>query len=256
MLKMSFVQKYRDVQLIEWQQEKYLAIACDISAYIGPKEEDIVKVDALTAGYYGTIVPLMELLSIGAKPISVTDTLGVEMNPTGLKIIEGVKKAMVEADIPQVCLSGSTEDNMPTRSTSVGVTVVAELEKKRLKAYEPKAGQEVWLVGLPKMGSVFLEEEILGNMGEVLTIAVVKHLRGLEGLGHMLPIGSKGIGQELDVLLALNHLKINLQQVPVDMTVSAGPSTCLLMTCRQGLVESMKEGLGLPLNYLGILEKR
>ncbi len=253
---MSIVQKYRDVQLIEWGSGHYLAIACDVSAYIGSKDDDVVKVDSVTAGYYATVVPVMELLSIGARPISVIDTLGVEMDPTGKEIIRGVIKAMVEAGIEEACLTGSTEDNMPSKSTTVGVTVVAELEKELLKSYKPKAGQEVWLVGLPKMGQIFLQEEILGEKGEVITINLVKEIRLTEGVGHMLPIGSKGIGTELKVLLAVNDLEINPDPVQIDFETSAGPSSCMLMTCTKGVGTKLKDWYTVPFNYVGKLEKR
>ncbi|MDA3845401.1 MAG: AIR synthase related protein [Vallitaleaceae bacterium] len=252
---MSLVQKYRDVQLIEWGSGHYLAIACDVSAYIGSKDDDVVKVDPVTAGYYATVVPVMELLSIGARPISVIDTLGVEMDPTGKEIIQGVRNAMVEAGIAEDCLTGSTEDNMPSRSTTVGVTVVAELEKELLKSYKPMAGQEVWLVGLPKMGQIFLQEEIQGGKGEVITISVVKEIRLTEGVGHMLPIGSKGIGAELKVLLAVNDLDSNLVPLEIDFNISAGPSSCMLITCNEGIGIKLKETLAVPINYVGELEK-
>jgi len=203
------IRKYRDVQLIEKDLTTYLAVACDVSAYIGPKENDVVKVSAECAGYYATVVPLMEVISIGAMPLSVIDTLGVEMTPTGLKVIEGVKKAMAECQIPEECLTGSTEDNMPTASTTIGVTVVGELEKESIQSYRPKAGQFLMVVGIPKMGAVFLKEEIIEKQGQVIDVATVTRVRKAKGVGHMLPIGSKGIEAEMKVLLELEGLTLN-----------------------------------------------
>ncbi len=36
----------------------------------------------------------MELLAFGAKPITIVNTLSVEMEDTGLRIIEGIKKRL------------------------------------------------------------------------------------------------------------------------------------------------------------------
>ncbi len=248
------IKTYRDIQLIDKDKTSYLAVACDVSASIGPKDQDIIKVTAETAGYYAAAVPIIELLAIGAEPISVVDTLGVEMVGIGEAIIRGVQKAMAEGAIDPLCLTGSTEDNIPTVTTTVGITVIAELQKHLIDKYKPLAGQKIFVVGRPKMGEQFLEEEVIGNKGEVITIGMVEHLRCIGKFSHMLPVGSKGIRWELDLLLAIHGLKIvPVQEVPIDMEASAGPATCMLVTCDEAEMEALISAVTVPVTFLGTL---
>lgn len=250
------VKTYRDIQLIEKDKETWLAIACDVSASIGPKSGDLVKVNNETAGYYAAAVTLMELLSIGAKPISVVDTLGVEMNPSGREIIDGVRQAMAEAGIDGACLTGSTEDNIPTSSTSIGVTVVSELSKVRIEHQKPKQGQSVYLVGVPKMGQQFVEEEIIAGKGEVADINLVKALREMDWVGHMLPVGSKGIRYEMTVLCEMNDMILRWEtDIPLELDTSAGPATCLLICCDNKYEPILRKVAGRPVTYLGLLDQ-
>lgn len=248
------ISRHRDIQLIEKDNESYLAIACDVSGAIGPKVHDVIKLSGEIAGYYATAVPIIELLAIGAKPISVIDTLGVEMNGVGQKVILGVQKAMVEGDIGIECLTGSTEDNMPTTSTTIGITVISDLSKVLLETYKPRIGQEVYVVGLPKMGEEFLEDEIMASKGEVITIEAVKKMRHQSGVGHMLPVGSKGIAYELETMLKMYGLSIS-QEVDhgLNLLKSAGPASCMLVTSNDGLLQELKAEVSQPLTYIGRL---
>lgn len=247
------IQQYRDIQLIHQGGEGYLAVACDVSAYIGPLKRDKVKINGRKAGYYAAAVPLMELMAIGAKPMSVINTLGVAMDPVGARVIEGVKAAMAESGIPTACLTGSTEDNMPSDSTSIGITVVAQLDKALLTSYRPKAGQWLMVVGIPKVGATFLQEEVVEGRGEVVDIATVRAIRRVRGIGHMLPIGSKGIAGEVDVLLALEGLGLEEERTTLDMAGSAGPSSCMLVSCDQEGRQWLEAHIRQPLHNLGRL---
>ena len=251
------IRRHRDIQLIEKDAITYLAIACDVSASIGPKVNDRIQVSGETAGYYATTVPIIELISIGAKPISVTDTLGVEMQGVGEAVIAGVHKAMVEGEINPLCLTGSTEDNIPTTTTTVGITVIAELNKDLLEAYTPKEGEHIYVIGLPKMGAEFLEEEIRGNKGEVMTIETAMSIRRQESIGHMLPVGSKGIAHELQLLLEMYHLDMRwAKEITLDLKKSAGPAGCMIVTCVNQGVEFLETKITHPITYLGEVKKR
>lgn len=247
------IKHYRDIQLIHQGEGRYLAVACDVSAYIGPMKNDKVKIDGRKAGYYAAAVPLMELMAIGAKPISVINTLGVAMNPLGIQVIEGIKAAMTESGIPPACLTGSTEDNIPADSTSIGVTVVAQLGEALLARYKPKAGQWLMAVGIPKVGATFLQEEIVEGRGEVMDLATAKAIRRVKGIGHMLPVGSKGIAGEVAVLLALEGLRLEEERTPLDMLGSAGPSSCLLVSCDSEGRQWLEANIPQPLHNLGRL---
>lgn len=246
--------QYRDVQMIPNGDGAYLAVTCDVAAFIGSKPMDLVQVTPQMAGYHATAVPLMELLALNAKIISMTDTIGVEMDPTGKEIIAGVKAAMTDAGVEEDCLTGSTEDNIATLATSIGITVIGCVEAAFLDKSKPMAGQLVYCVGLPKMGQRFVEEELVGHRGEVCTLAITKVVRETDGVGHMLPVGSKGIQYELATLLALEQLA--MEAVPcedLDIKASAGPSTCVLMTCSEAGASALKERIKVPMTLMGTL---
>lgn len=251
------IRRHRDIQLIEKDSKTYLAIACDVSASIGPKVNDLIQVSGETAGYYATTVPIIELIAIGAKPISVTDTLGVEMQGVGAAVIAGVHKAMLEGEINPLCLTGSTEDNIPTTTTTVGITVIAELNKDLLETYTPKVGEQVYVIGLPKMGTKFLDEEIRAKKGEVMTIETAMQVRYQGSIGHMLPVGSKGIGHELELLLELYQLDLKWAgDVPIDLEASAGPASCMIVTCKDEGAQFLKSKVKQPMTFLGEIKKR
>lgn len=246
------IEKYRDIQLIENSELGYLAIACDVSAGIGSKDGDVVQIEPDLAGYYATAVTLIELMSIGAEPMSVINTLGVEMDPTGKEVIEGIKNAMSEANIPLDCLTGSTEDNMPSLVTSIGITVVSNLDKDKLKTQSPASGQKIYLVGLPKMGQRYLEDEVIGKLGEVMDIKTTISLRAHESVIHMLPIGSKGIKWELNLLSSMYGLEYILDEdVPVDLGSSGGPASCMIVTSEVSLDKFKKLDMTQPITYVG-----
>ncbi len=245
--------KYRDIQLIETGGKKLLAIACDVSAGIGSMKMDEIQLSPLLTGYYATAVPLIELLAIGARPISIADTLGLPMNDMGIGIVDGIRKAMDEADVPFEALTGSTEDNITTVMTSVGITVTALIDKKTMKKNKPKNQEEVHLVGVPKMGKQFLEEEIIKQIGEVISINHVQSIRKIPGITHMLPVGSKGILYELGVLEEAHGCFVvtDVSSAQVDLMASAGPATCMIVTCSTKAAMALRKDIQLPMVKLG-----
>lgn len=246
------MKRYRDIQLIEKDTDTWLAVACDVSAAIGDKAMDVVKVSPWIAGYYAAAVPIIETQAIGGETISIADTIGVAMDSTGESIISGIREAMSEADISGDCLIGSTEDNMPTVTTSIGITVIAEVTKASLKDQTPKPGECLLVVGLPKMGQQFLEEEIHGKMGDVINIGTVRKVRRTEGVSHILPVGSKGIGYELEVLKKMYGLTVAEEALmSVDLTASAGPATCMIVSCNEQAYASLEAELSMPCNLIG-----
>lgn len=64
----------RDISLIP-RGEQYLAIACDSCGGVGSKEMDLVPASPQIVGYYTARVALMEVLSIGALPMALINTL-------------------------------------------------------------------------------------------------------------------------------------------------------------------------------------
>ncbi|WP_243686039.1 AIR synthase related protein [Lentilactobacillus rapi] len=119
--------QFRDLSLVKLDAHNTLVIACDCSAGIGEKRFDEVLIDPAITAAYSVRVPLMELMCFGADPVTVVDTIGNELQPTGERIIWGIQQELKRAGLAGIPLNGSTEDNMQTQTTSIGVTVVAKL---------------------------------------------------------------------------------------------------------------------------------
>lgn len=242
------ITKHRDLTLIDINQEQVLVISCDSSGGIGEKENDIVKTSPEMVGYFGAQVAMMEILSFGAKPISVIDTLAVEMEDTGRRVIEGIKEALEVLDFNmENIITGSTEENFPVTVTGVGITVIAIMDKKDLVLEKTKAGFISALVGLPKVGN-----EILENPRDIMTIENLLKLKEENFIKEILPVGSKGILYELEEMAKTNNLHLLLEKdIRSDIYKSAGPSTCVVVSLEEEKLEMLKENVSLPVEKVG-----
>lgn len=231
--------RYDDLQLID-MGEDYLIIACDSSGAIGNKEMDLIQLEPELAGYYAAIVPMIEVMAVRGSIISVVDTLSVEMEPTGRRIIDGISQALLEAGVRGNPLTGSTEDNIPTKMTGIGVTVIGKASKGLFSKDIPQ-NSVIVVIGKPKMGQQFLQEEVIERRGEVLNLSLMKSLIQDHRILDMIPVGSKGIAYELNNLMKRHNVKADIQSTKnkesLDLKVSAGPSTCLVAILKEDQVE-------------------
>ncbi|RXI99578.1 hypothetical protein DS745_15325 [Anaerobacillus alkaliphilus] len=241
------ISRYRDLTILDNDSCK-LVIACDSSGAIGPKELDVIKVDGYTVGRFLTRVVLMELLSVGATPLTIIDTLAIEMDPTGQEVINGIKDeaAMVGLVSPEF-LNGSTEENIPVKQTGVGITAIGQVDHFFAESLE---GDYVVVVGIPKVG-----DEVSIEDKEICNLPSIREIRKMSGVQEIVPVGSKGIGFELDELLKRNKLILGKFQTEIDLHKSAGPTTCVVLTCREECLEKIKNKITQPLTILGQLKK-
>jgi selenophosphate synthetase-related protein len=249
--KIMDVKRYGDLQLIPLGHD-YLVIACDSSGSIGNKENDQIKLAPNIAGYYAAFVPIVECMAVRGEIISVVDTLSVEMDPTGMKIIEGIQQAVIESGALIQQITGSTEDNMKTSMTGIGITVIGKVAQSLIIDKHSSAQKNVYLLGKAKVGQEFLEDEILNKKGEVLSLRFMRDLVKKSWVEQMLPVGSKGIIHEITVLQERYHCKICVENQDIDVHKSAGPATCLLITVAQKDIEKIKQlEEKIPVTYIG-----
>lgn len=252
--------RYGDLQLLP-NHDDYLIIACDSSGSIGNKEKDIVQIKPELAGYFAAFVPIVEVLAIKGNILSIVNTLCVEMNPTGNRIIEGIKEAMVSIGLDSSLLTGSTEDNMPSTSTGIGVTVIGTIKKEELQQKKIHEGDMLYLVGIPKVGQEFLDEEVLNNFQETLSLELMVELKREKTILDMLPVGSKGIAYESDIFAKRHHLKIGIETFEfkgkaIDFSKSAGPSTCLLIALKKEDTQAFVSKYNkIPIHPIGVFKK-
>lgn len=252
-----FLEFVRDVKIIQLSSEQFLVIGCDSAGGIGPKPLDKVKVGGYIIGKFTARVALMEVLSVGAQPIAVIDTLSVEIHPTGFEIIKGIQREVKDAGLdPGSVLTGSYEKNVPTEQTGLGVTVIGIVPKKDLKIGTSKPGDVVVAIGEPKVGAEVVEVIQSGKEKEVLAdLKDVKTLLSLDFIHEILPVGSRGIAKEIETLTKPHNLAFSFEKgIKIDLEKSAGPSTILLITLPQEKVQKLKPLFQKPITVVGKLE--
>jgi selenophosphate synthetase-related protein len=243
----------RDLTVIGLSAEFSIVVAVDSDGGIGPKPNDVVRVSGYEAGRFGARVPLMEILASGAVPIAAFDSLAVEMEPWGREIIRGVRDELNSIGLPaEFPLSGSTEDNVPTSQTGMGVVILGFIKTSDFRPGSSVNGDEIFAIGTPKSGP---HDTIDLNDRDIADSTSVARILRVAGVHDVLPVGSKGIVHEVAELARL----AGLQFVPrpsegIDLKKSAGPSTCYLVSATAGSESMLALAAEKPVRSIGSLK--
>ncbi|HEY3339766.1 MAG TPA: AIR synthase related protein [Propionicimonas sp.] len=231
---MDAVRRIRDLLILD----DTLVIAADSIGGIGPKPADTVTSDAVTVAHFALRVPLLEVLCAGARPIAVIDTLCVELEPTGAPMIEEIRRLAAEAGVAPLAVTGSTEENVATRATAIGVTVIGRVGPGELLSGGSHSGDVVICAGLPL--SAPHDQVWIGHPGQVTVAAAAAVVAS--GLVHdALPVGSRGVAWELAQLAGSAGLVPDRLDAPgVSLTASGGPASCVLFSCHPDSVEAVR----------------
>ncbi len=242
--------KFRDLTIVDITSDQRMVIACDSSGGIGDKEGDLVKVSPQVLGELTTQVAMMELLATGATPITIVNTLGVEMDATGKEIIKGIKKAIQPLNLEDAILTGSTEENIPVCQTSMGITIIGLMDKSKWRIKKAEKNDIIVAVGLPKMGNEILEDKGKNIMSMNIFLELLKK----PYIKDILPVGSKGIGYEMNVMASTSELECNVyKDIKIDIKKSGGPATCAIVAIDEKDYEDLKNTCPIPVNKLGYL---
>jgi hypothetical protein len=207
------------------QNEKCLTIAADSLGAIGMKPGDAIQVAPEICGRMTARVCLMETLAVGAIPFALVALTCNEREPTGMSLLSGIQSELADAGYPDLSIGGSTEDNVPTNMTAMGITLLGECKKPSWQIAQ--AGDAVYLLGKPYVG-----EAVLANLAVLPAPMFIRQLRGMIGIGDVIPCGSRGIAWELHVLEEETGLHTKLTS-DFDLSMlwgSAGPATCAIVT--------------------------
>jgi len=240
----------RDLRIFQFTPSDVIVIGCDSSGAIGPKPLDRLKVDGYIVGKFAARVALMEVISTGAQPLCVVDNLSVELKPTGLEILRGVREEAAQAGLdPQLAVTGSAEKNFPTDQTGIGVTVIGICKKDNLLIDSVESGDALVVIGSPAVGAeVLLGEE----KGTNTTILDLQKLLGLDFVNEVIPVGSEGIQREIKVLTENLGLKFKPDPAcKVCLEKSAGPATALLVSLPMDKVACLAGLFEKPVNLIG-----
>ncbi|UZJ79825.1 ATPase [Fictibacillus sp. KU28468] len=210
----------RDVTLLELGSDEYIVMAADNSGAIGNLPLDTVHVPYSIVAAFGARVCVMEVMAAGAVPFSflIHSFNGEE---AWTELVRGVEKTFAELDLKSVEITGSTESNMKMLQSASSFTMIGKANQAalRLNCTPPHAKYAV--IGVPLVG-----EEVVSRQNEVLPLTLFSTLLKTEGIYEVLPVGSKGISHELEILTSSSRrLTCSL---PMDK--SAGPSTCALIS--------------------------
>lgn len=138
----------RDLTVLPLGVDLLLVVACDSVGGIGSKPADSHYVAAADTAHFAARVPLLELLAAGARPALVVDTLCVESEPTGAAMAAAVRELAVAVGLDDpAAVTGSTEDNVITQATGVGVTVIGSARPTDLRVGRSGPGDDVVCLG-------------------------------------------------------------------------------------------------------------
>ncbi len=239
--------KFRDLNLIRINDTETIVISCDSAGGIGLKQGDLVKVSPEITGYYTVSVCLMELLSFGARPISIVNTLASEMDRTGLDVISGIKRAIKPLGLSDEIITGTTEENIETIMTGIGITAVGIINNKEISFKKSKVGNGIFVLGLPLVG----DEVVRDNENSTMNLSRLNKLLKLDFIDEVLPVGSKGIGYEVKEMAKTNGLNYKLIENNLDLLKTAGPSTCVIISMVEDNFASLNELMDIPLEQVG-----
>ncbi|MFA5803944.1 MAG: AIR synthase related protein [Melioribacteraceae bacterium] len=247
--------RVRDLLITELTEYFWMITTCDSDGGIGPKKQDTVFSPAYDLGRLAARVPIMEMLSSGALPVLVVDTLCVEMDPVGKEIIRGVRDEVSEAGLNgDLVLTGSTEDNVVTYQTGVGVVVVGFVEKKDFRPGRSFEGDLVVCLGVPKSAP---EYKVHYADNGIANTKLIKQLNSFDFIHDILPIGSKGISHEFrELAKSANLSPFYYEGITLDITKSGGPSTCCLVSLQKNKLDLLKDKIDKPITLIGELRKR
>lgn len=224
----------RDANIIEFD-DGFLVHACDSAGAIGELPFDEVKVPFSIVAKYTIRTVFMELLSVGAKPLSVSAGFSndPEYSRSAIKFLKDFLK-----EIPLVI---STEKNVKTAQSGLSISAVG-FARDIILGNAPR-GVSVYMAGFPKVG-----DEVIYEESQILKFDDFLKLRACESVGEMIPVGSKGIFEESKLLAQNSGLELKIDNDEDWLHKSAGPSTCVVFWAVK------KPSLNVDVKKIGMLE--
>jgi hypothetical protein len=242
--------RHGDVSIMKMPTGHAIVTGSTSSGAVGPKEMDHVKVDGKILGKFLARVALMDVTATGAFPLQLSVTLGVESEPTGNDIIEGIKREARNIGLdPNQVLMENTEDNFQTVQTGAGLTVVGLANEDELRLGKTMPGDLIVAIGRPKVGIEVIAAEARGEIADLRNVVQLnqrKYVHDIEA------VGSYGIANEAKMMAYGVGRQLKLNAVPeLDLEKSAGPATVILATVDPDRLEDLRELIPKPFSIVG-----
>lgn len=242
-----------DVSIIKSPTGHAIVTGSTSSGAIGPKELDKVKVTGAVLGKFLARVALMDVTATGAFPLLLSVTMGVEKDPTGNQILEGIRKEtrLLGLDPNQVLLE-NTEDNMETLQTGVGLTVVGFANESELRLARSCPGDKIVAIGRPKVGQEVIPAEAHGEIADLRNVGQLVARRYVHDIA---AVGTYGIAAEARMMAYGVGRQLKLFDVAgLDLNKSAGPATVVLASVDPERVEDLKDLIPKSVNVIGEIQ--
>lgn len=227
------VSSIRDLTLLGLDDDRVLIVACDSTGSIGPKAQDSYAASARVVAHFALRVPLLELIAAGGRAELIVDALSVELDPTGIEMIEEIRRIAAPLGLGADRITGSTEDNVPTVATGVGVTVIGSAARANLRPGSSVADDIVLCLGQPTSAP---HDEVVLDDPRMISLETLAAVLEVDGVHDALPVGSKGLAYELSELAAVAGLVVDETVHELDVTKSGGPASCVLVSVSEGAI--------------------
>jgi selenophosphate synthetase-related protein len=239
-----------DVTILGVPTGHSIVVGSTSSGAVGPKPMDEVKVDGRVLGKFMARVALMDVAATGAFPLLLSVTLGVEKEPTGQQILEGIRsEARVLGLDPNQVLMENTEDNFETVQTGAGLTVVGFANEDELRLGKTNPGDLVVAIGKPKVGDEVLPAEVRGEIADLRNVVSLSQKKYVHDI---VPVGTFGIAYEARMMAYAVGRQLRLEEAhDVDLNKSAGPATVVLVTINREKLDELTSLLSKPVTVVG-----
>ena len=239
-----------DVSILKVPTGHAIVVGSTSSGAVGPKIMDKVKVDGRVLGKFLARVALMDVIATGAFPLLLSVTLGVEKDPTGNEILEGIRRETRSLGLdPNQVLMENTEDNFETVQTGAGLTVVGFANEDELRLGKTSPGDLIVAVGKPKVGDEVILAEVKGEIADLKNVTQLSQKKYVHDIA---PVGTFGIADEARMMAYGVGRQLKLVEVKgLDLNKSAGPATVVLATVDKERLEDLMSLISKPINVVG-----
>lgn len=250
------VSSIRDLTILGLDAERVLLVACDSVGSIGPKVQDVFTAPAPVVAHFAARVPLLEVMAAGGRPEIIIDTLSVEMNPTGAEMIAEIRRIAASLGLSPDRVTGSTEDNVPSVATGIGVTVIASAARSELRPGTSQPADVVLCLGAPTSAP---HDEVVMDDQRMVSFQTLSEVLKVHGVHDVLPVGSRGIEFEVRQLALTSSLDFeyasDIGDSRFDLSKTGGPASCVLVSLDPRVVGQVRRLLpaSLPQALLGHL---
>ncbi|MCD6419559.1 MAG: alpha-ribazole kinase [Synergistetes bacterium] len=211
----------RDAAILKFG-DGYIVHTCDSAGGIGGLQLDVLSVDIELVSLETLKVAIMENISLGADPLSVSLTFC--NSPEYVRdAVDRVREFLYR--FKDVKLVVSTEKNFRTLQTGVGVSVVGFTRSLRVGGAVPGCG--VYVLGMPLVGKEYIQ-----RIQDAMDFDELMELLKTDGVGEVIPVGSRGILQEVELLAKNSGLNFVPEVEGEWLSKSAGPATCAVFYSR------------------------